>query len=782
MFLLTPPWFFSLQAFDEEELNDSSSESESGGKLGPSETGFNFSVPAESFLPPDQIREDSPVMSPDRDKMIISVELSNKETLEVYSPNPPSASREDEGGGGGGGGGGGPLVVAVSVPNDERVIVDRGPENNHNSIPTVTVAVAQEDAEPSRGENEAPPVIMTNCTESNGATETQPPVIEPSSTNVASTDEEQVLERLPPQTASEAEEAKVGVEESEGGEERAGVVVGGEGEGVDGSSGEKNEMVVGVDAQVEGEGKEGARSESGLPSVEEKEEVAGEAETMDADLREPLQSSASGEANTAVEVEAERGEEEREGEEEERGGQSIEQVEKEKAGDEPSVGQDEPGETLTPEEDEWVIIEHVPPSTEESRGEAGKAAEGVHSEPVEERESTETVQEVSSKGVQEEEEEETGAWSAEEGRKKEEVEESVEDMDIEEKEEEATKEEVRKVDDVGDVPMEQEEGSELPAAGEENVQKSPESPAADVSRAPDDEQHPQPVISETSDTTPEVSDKVPSTTTVTESESTTEGRLTPPEQPVDPSETTTHQQELVEPTQQEEVEEEEEEARLTEEIPKEEEVDESAATTQQGDQVGPTGSTQQQDISEEVTATPPLSPGAPPAKPVNDTQISPTGQTVTAAASVEEVSEGVNMEVAVLVHAEEDDLSVFSTEAAEAQKIASSAREKERGSGASSAKARDRARERDRDKSSSSTKHRRSSSSSAASLLHPPSSSSSSSSAKQAGLVEEGAGSNASGRSGSEAAKADTAAASQSSPTEETKHCEGDKAEVGGGL
>ena len=143
-----------MQAFDEEELDDSSSESESG-KLGPSESGFNFSVPAESFLPADQIREDSPVPSPNSgDKMIISVELSNKETLEVCSPKPPPLPRphagEDEGGGGGEGGGGraedGPLVVAV--PNDEvagAAVEPKAGVENHTSGHAVAVSVPPEE-------------------------------------------------------------------------------------------------------------------------------------------------------------------------------------------------------------------------------------------------------------------------------------------------------------------------------------------------------------------------------------------------------------------------------------------------------------------------------------------------------------------------------------------------------------------------------------------------------------------------------------------------------------
>ena len=181
-------------------------------------------------------------------------------------------------------------------------------------------------------------------------------------------------------------------------------------------------------------------------------------------------------------------------------------------------------------------------------------------------------------------------------------------------------------------------------------------------------------------------------------------------------------------------------------------------------------------VQEEISLTEPttvkISPHSP-TKQRNDT----TSDMSPPQTAAEEVSEGVSMEVAVLVHAEEDDLSVFSTEAAEAQKIASS-RQKERGSGGSSSggKARERARDKDRDKSSSSSaKHRHTSGSSAAGLPHPPSSSSLS-----VGLVGESAGSDPS--RGSEAGKADTAAASKSSPAVEAKRAEGDRAEVDDGL
>ena len=171
-----------------------------------------------------------------------------------------------------------------------------------------------------------------------------------------------------------------------------------------------------------------------------------------------------------------------------------------------------------------------------------------------------------------------------------------------------------------------------------------------------------------------------------------------------------------------------------------------------------------------------VSPGEQPAT-IQATHPSPSENSKTKSSKLvkpekeeEEVSEGVSMEVAVLVHAEEDDLSVFSTEAAEAQKIASS-REK----GRTGVKAPERARDKDRDKHSSARQHRRpNSTSAAAGSPHPP--------ASGKPHVEEGAGGHVSSRSASGAASADPAAAKSSSHSEETKHGEGGGAEVGGGL
>ena len=177
----------------------------------------------------------------------------------------------------------------------------------------------------------------------------------------------------------------------------------------------------------------------------------------------------------------------------------------------------------------------------------------------------------------------------------------------------------------------------------------------------------------------------------------------------------------------------------------------------------------------EESAPPPPPPGPHPTEPpATATTKAPSDTLASAAPAAEEVSEGVSMEVAVLVHAEEDDLSVFSTEAAEAQKIASSAKDHGGGGGGrgSANSARDNhARDRDRDRDKSAKQHgsgRRASSSTSG---LPPSSSSASK--HQSARVDEGAGSN------SASVVSEAAAISWSSPSDETKHGDGGGSEVG---
>ena len=75
-----------LQALDEEELDDPSSESDTEGAAPLQGTGFNFEVLPESF-----IKEETP--EEEAEPMIVSVELSSKENLEVY----PHGQLADEG-------------------------------------------------------------------------------------------------------------------------------------------------------------------------------------------------------------------------------------------------------------------------------------------------------------------------------------------------------------------------------------------------------------------------------------------------------------------------------------------------------------------------------------------------------------------------------------------------------------------------------------------------------------------------------------------------------------
>ena len=817
-----------LQAFDEEELNDSSSESESEGKLGPADAGFNFSVTAESFLPPDQIREDSPVLSPEQDKMIISVELSNKETLEVYSPKPPPVStREDEGGGGGR-----PLVVAVPTPNEEGLVAGRGVEQqteNHNSIPVVSVAV--ESVEVPREEKEDAPAIMTNCSERNDVSEVQSSAMEEASTNAASTDDKQAIEPLPTATNKTQDVNVDNVQEKE--EEGRGValtVVDGDGEGGDGGIREESEGGGGVELQVGGEGRGGSQIELGVAAEE------GEAGGADIDSSEPLQSVANEETEASLQLEAK----------EPTVGEEIqnEKVEKEKfAVDEPTTSQGGEEETATADEDEWVIIEQpLSPVKEEgkSEGEGGDVGE-VSSGPVEERLPAEVEHEVSNKDPQVQEKEEGKGATAEPVKEEADtVEQTTEDMEIGEEQGEG--------ETAGDQPMEQEEGSQheeekevsttedvseavqmedegqtpataeatndaLPpttttierkaGAEEEEEERAGQTPCGEEQEMEGESREQQEEQTGPAGDSVQHEDQVGGSVEHEKQASPAEERVQREEQahedaqqvqttspieevaqPVGPAEETVQQVEQAEEVsaqqqaEEEKVEQGQEQSVSVEE--KEEElpgpVGESAPTVEsapQEEKVCHGESPQQEDSLTEPT--PPTSRSSD-SQPLNETAASDRSPGQTDTPAVEEVSEGVNMEVAVLVHAEEDDLSVFSTEAAEAQKIASS-REKERvsSSASSSSASKARGRDKDRDKSSSSSsslaKHRHTSASSAA-LPNPASSSSSST-----GLVEESAGSPG---VGSEAAKAD-AASKSSSPSlgGVTKHSEGDRTEVG---
>ena len=729
--------------------------------------------------------------------MIISVELSNKETLEVYSPNPPPVSTvEDKGGGGGG-----PLVVAVSVPNDDGLVAERGTQRseNHNSIPAVSPAVvsSRENVDMSGEEKEAPPAVVTDCSEINDVSETQPSAVEHCS-NAVSTDAKQVLEPTLTTASETAENARVEALDKE---------VGGEGEGGECGGGdirEENEGVRGVGPQVEeGEGREGAENESGQPSVA-REEVA---EDMDIDSSEPVQSAAVGETKMTVQVESKLS-----AIGEKRESQSVEEVEEESTSDEPKTikgGEEERGDV-----DEWVIIERPPP-VEEDKNSGGGGGE-ASKPPVDECVPTEGEQEVSGKSLQMEEAEESEGTTAEPvGIGEKETDAVEQGMEVEEEKEEVEGEEI-----AGGQQMEQEE--RLPP-GEDKVQGS--STTADVPESvPTEDQGQQPTTRITEDSLRTTTTVERETTAGEEKEESV--RQTAPEEQAGDRVQHEEQAETVEQAEEKMQQESQAEAgderaqpqnqpgavelspqsqvqsELAEEtMPQEEQTgptegsaqpQEQGGTTQESVQdekqaeTGPTeervvsGQTTTQEerggVQEEISLTEPttvkISPHSP-TKQLNDT----TSDMSPPQTAAEEVSEGVSMEVAVLVHAEEDDLSVFSTEAAEAQKIASS-RQKERGSGGSSSggKARERARDKDRDKSSSSSaKHRHTSGSSAAGLPHPPSSSSLS-----VGLVGESAGSDPS--RGSEAGKADTAAASKSSPAVEAKRAEGDRAEVDDGL
>ena len=714
-----------MQAFDEEELNDSSSEGESDKKLGPAEAGFNFSVPAESFLPPDQIREDSPVLSPEGDKMIISVELSNKETLEVYSPNPPATEREDEGGGEDG-----PLVVAVSVPADEGVVLEGAGPTNHQ--PTPPVAEPREEIGKVEREGEAPVVRLANCTQVNNTGEGMQVTV--SGTDVDSTGVVGVSGTAVDSTGVVGVSGTdVGVVGVSGTDVDSTGVVGVSGTAVDSTgvvgvregTSEVQQVVTGEREGAEGEGREdkkeenvvmgetgesagGEKDEGTNVDIREREESdqkpkekESAEENMEVDSSEPLQSyvvteETSTESQPKVEASTD---EPRESEEKIEKATDDDQRESEgkvdkddqresegKIEKEPDAEQREsegkidkevvadavvPGEsstaTVKDDDDEWVIIEHPPPpAVDQTSGDAESE------EAPAQRGDNETVVPEVSEGVSEEPQ----VGASEVAQQKE------------------TPEEAMEVGSSG-VAMEG-----LPTDHTEmREQQTDEKPT---------------------DTSQDIDPKEQESSTVTDSkEPDSSGVTTEPAE----SETTS----VLESTQQ--------------------------STAEEG---------RQQVSPEEQPAA------------IQATHPSPSENSETKSSKLvkpeEEVSEGVSMEVAVLVHAEEDDLSVFSTEAAEAQKIASS-REK----GRTGVKAPERARDKDRDKHSSARQHRRpSSTSAAAGSPHPP--------ASGKPHVEEGAGGHVSSRSASGAASADPAAAKSSSHSEETKHGEGGGAEVGGGL
>ena len=695
-----------LQAFDEEELNDSSSEGESDKKLGPAEAGFNFSVPAESFLPPDQIREDSPVLSPEGDKMIISVELSNKETLEVYSPNPPATEREDEGGGEDG-----PLVVAVSVPADEGVVLEGAGPTNHQ--PTPPIAEPREEIGTVEREGEAPVVRLANCTQVNNTGEGMQVTV--SGTDVDLTGVVGVSGTAVDSTGV------VGVRE---GTSEVQHVVTGEREGAEGEGREDKEeenVVMGESGEsAGGEKDEGTNVDitEREESDQKPEEPESVKENMEVDSSEPLQSAVvteetSTESQPKVEAstdepreseekiekatdddqresEGKIEKEEPDAEQREREGNDDQRESEGKIEKEPDDDQREsggkidkevvacavvPGEsstaTVKEDDDEWVIIEHPPPPAVDQT-----SGDPESEEAPAQRGDNETVV----------------------------------------------------------VPEVSEGGSEEPQVGGSEVTQQKETPeeAMEVGSSgvamkglPTDhtEMREQQTDEKPTDTSQDIDPKEQESSTVTDSkEPDSSGVTTEPAE----SETTS----VLESTQQ--------------------------STAEEGGQQ--------------------VSPGEQPAT-IQATHPSPSENSKTKSSKLvkpekeeEEVSEGVSMEVAVLVHAEEDDLSVFSTEAAEAQKIASS-REK----GRTGVKAPERARDKDRDKHSSARQHRRpNSTSAAAGSPHPP--------ASGKPHVEEDAGGHVSSRSASGAASADPAAAKSSSHSEETKHGEGGGAEVGGGL
>ena len=138
-----------LQALDEEELDDPSSESDEEGVSHPLQgTGFNFEVLPESF-----IKEETPEV--EVEPMIVSVELSNKEKLEVYSHKPVetcSHVRENKG----------PMIVAIELKSaqvQEDQVCDYSHRNGREAASNMEVqATAQQmetAASESKGEGES---------------------------------------------------------------------------------------------------------------------------------------------------------------------------------------------------------------------------------------------------------------------------------------------------------------------------------------------------------------------------------------------------------------------------------------------------------------------------------------------------------------------------------------------------------------------------------------------------------------------------------------------------
>lgn len=691
-------------------MDDPSSESDSG-QLGPAEAGFNFNVPEESFLPADQIREDSPVLSPSREKMIISVELSNKETLEVYSPQPPPVHDGE----GEGGDKSGPLVVAVSIPNDGAPLDGMGVTENHNSLPTVATVMVEPET---TAEEESSSHTITSEPLGVEGTNIEPKTAAPGDIELAGTS---LSVEVPPAEVSVEDRAEPAPAE---GDEANVANQGGEGEGGD-KEDEKDEVVsaenqVGVNEQLklrvgEEQAEENTVSEScemvtevNKPSLHPPEEAV---EDMELDSSEPLQSlpiSTECPEEGGPDSKAEEMGGQGEGGREEEGEEEVAQID-----DEGTKGSVEGTEQVAEEREELPNVSQVAtlPSSDTCVG------------------NVDTVQT-----------------------------ESREDADwviVEKPEEENSK----------DVEAPCEEGSEF--AGEV---KASSGERAEVTVAPQemgkDESHQE--------------EEGVRTTEEERSHQEEEGVQTTEEE-------RSHQEEEgVQTTEAEKsLEEEKEEAEKGNEMKLDMEIDESSHEEVRA--IPPGEEQKQQPMETEKVHQAKEAPPTPPAASQEDHHPTPEKHTpkdstpqvlssssphsetstkqgdgivdkppaATEAAVPEEVStESGQIEVAVLVHAEEDDLSVFSTEAAEAQKIASS-REKERG------KPREKVRDRDRDRDRN--KHRRASASSSAASL--------SSSKQQSPRVDEGTGSNASSRSSSEAARL--------SPNEETRH-DGEETEVSG--
>ena len=660
--------------------------------------------------------------------MIISVELSNKETLEVYSPQPPPVH---DGEGEGGGDKSGPLVVAVSLPNDGAPLDGMGVTENHNSLPTVATVMVEPET---TAEEESSSYTITSEPLGVEGTNIEPKTAAPGDIELAGTSlsvevppaEVSVEDRAEPAPA-EGDEANVANQGGEGGggheEDEKDEVVSAENQvGVD----EQLELRVGEEQAEENTVSESCEmvTEVNKPSLHPPEEAV---EDMELDSSEPLQS-----LPISTECPEEGGPDSKA---EEMGGQGEGKGGREEEGEEEVAQIDDEGMKGSVEGTEQVAEER-----EELPNESQVAALPSSDTCVG---NVDTVQT-----------------------------ESREDADwviVEKPEEENSK----------DVEAPCEEGSEF--AGE--VKASSEE-RAEVTVAPQemgkDESHQE---EEGVRTTEEEGSHQEE-----EGVQTTEGERSHQEEEgvqTTEGERSHQEEEGVQTTEAEKSLEEEKEAEKGNEMKVDMEIDESSheevrAIPQGEEQKQQPMETEKVHQAKEAPPTPPAAsqedhhPTPEKHAPEDSTpqvlsSSSPHSETstkqgdaivdkppvATEAAVPEEVStESGQIEVAVLVHAEEDDLSVFSTEAAEAQKIASS-REKERG------KPREKVRDRDRDRDRN--KHRRASASSSAASL--------SSSKQQSPRVDEGTGSNASSRSSSEAARL--------SPNEETRH-DGEETEVSG--